>query len=249
MGDPKKLRKKYDTPRHPWVKGNIEAGKILKKEFGLRNAQEILRAQSFLKKYKNIAKRLIAQKTAQGEKEKTQILEKLQNLGLLPTGSDLDSILNLKVETILGRRIQSVLFNKKLARSVKQARQFIVHRHVSIGDKEITAPAYLISLEEESRLTFKSKSALADEEHPERAIAAEVKEIKEEAAAIKPKKEEKKTEKVAEAAKKVEASAEVKETVEPEVKEEVKQPETPKEAEEAPVEDKKEETKPEGEQK
>ena len=65
MGDPKKLRKKYETPMHPWKKNVIEEEKILKQDFGLNTQKEILIAKTFLKKYKNIAKRLIAQKTAQ----------------------------------------------------------------------------------------------------------------------------------------------------------------------------------------
>ena len=34
MGDPKKLRKKYEPPRHPWQASRIESEKILFKEYG-----------------------------------------------------------------------------------------------------------------------------------------------------------------------------------------------------------------------
>ena len=84
MGDPKKFRKKYQTPAHPWIKADIEENKLLTREYGLRTKKEILIAHSFLKKYKNIAKRLIAQDTDQGRKEQEQVLDKLQRLGLLP---------------------------------------------------------------------------------------------------------------------------------------------------------------------
>lgn len=178
MGDPKKLRKKYQTPFHPWNKGVIEEEKVLVKEFGLGKKKEILIAKSFLKKYKNIAKRLIAQKTEQGEKEKEQILGKLHRLGLLTMGAELDQILNLDVKDVLNRRLQSLVAQRGLARTVKQARQFITHRHILIGDKEITSPSYLLTLEEESQLSFKPKSNLADEEHPERASI--VKEVQKE---------------------------------------------------------------------
>jgi small subunit ribosomal protein S4 len=180
MGDPKKLRKKYATPIHPWNKVVIDANKLLKQEYGLRNRKEILRANSFLKKYKDIAKRLTANKTAQGEIETKHVLNKLQNLGILSPGSDLDHILALKVNSVLDRRLQTVLMRNNLARTSNQARQFIVHRHVSIGGKEITAPSYLVTTKEENMLAFKPKSALADEEHPERVnLAKEIKEEKE----------------------------------------------------------------------
>ena len=32
MGDPKKIRKKYDTPSHPWIKSRIDEEKRIRKE-------------------------------------------------------------------------------------------------------------------------------------------------------------------------------------------------------------------------
>jgi small subunit ribosomal protein S4 len=178
MGDIKKLKKQYNTPMHPWSKVAIEEEGKLMKEYGLSIKREIFIANTFLKKYKNIAKKLIARKTPQGEKEKKQIMEKLQHYGLLPAGAGLDQILSLETKDVLERRVQSLLFRKNLARSMKQARQFIVHRHILIGDKEITSPSTLLTSKQESMLNFKSKSSLASEDHPERAMIN--KDIKEE---------------------------------------------------------------------
>ena len=178
MGDPKKLRKKYATPVHPWNKVNIDEEKILVREYGLGNKREIYVADSFLKKYKNIAKRLTADTTAQARIEEKQILGKLQQLGLLPTGAILDEVLSLNIKNILERRLQSIVFRKGLARSIKQARQFITHRHIHVLGREVTFPSYLVTLEEESAVEFKAKSALSNEDHPER--VNEAKEIHEE---------------------------------------------------------------------
>jgi small subunit ribosomal protein S4 len=190
MGDPKKLKKKYSTPVHPWNLSNIEAERVIKKEYGLRNKKEIYVASSFLKKYKNIAKKLIATRTKQGEKEKAQVLAKLQQLGLLSIASELDQILGVELKDVLERRLQSIIFRKGLARTITQARQFITHRHISINGKEISMPSYLVSLKEEDAITFKSKSSLSDVEHPERAIkeVAPV-EVKDEATKEMPKEE------------------------------------------------------------
>ncbi len=182
MGDIKKLKKQYNTPMHPWSKVAIEEEGKLMKEYGLSIKREIYIASTFLKKYKNIAKKLIARKTVQGEKEKKQIMEKLQHYGLLPAGAELDLILGLQTKDILERRVQSIIFRKNLARTMKQARQFIVHRHVMIGDKEITSPSTLLTSKQESMITFKTKSSLASEDHPERALIN--KDIKEEISAI-----------------------------------------------------------------
>ncbi len=189
MGDPRKSKKQYKTPAHPWIKTEIDETKVLKKEYGLTKRKEILVASSFLKKYKDIAKRLIADKTAQGEKEKMQMMDKLQRYGLLQAGASLDNVLSIQLKDVLERRIQSVLFRKGMCRSMNQARQFITHRHIIIGDKEMTAPSYLLTSEEESKLGFKSNSTLANIEHPERVSVPKntAKEIKEEAAALRKK--------------------------------------------------------------
>ena len=177
MGDPKKLKKKYSTPMHPWIASAIVSERKILKEYGLKNKQDILVASSFLKKYKNISKRLSAHKTSQNEKEKQQVLTKLQNLGLLPAGSELHQILALELPDILERRLQSIVFRHGLARSMKQARQFIVHRHISISNKEITGPSYLVTLEEAAAVTFKERSTLASEDHPERIEVGKVETI------------------------------------------------------------------------
>ncbi len=182
MGDPKKLKKGYSTPVHPWNKTDIDENKILRKEYGLKTRKELLIMKSFLKKYKNIAKRLISDESAQAKVEQKQISDKLQKLGLLVAGADLDDILSLEVKDVLERRLQSLVFRRGLAHTVTQARQFITHRHIIIGDKEITTPSYLVSLEEEAKLGFKGKSALSNEDHPER--VNEAKKLSEEAEAV-----------------------------------------------------------------
>jgi small subunit ribosomal protein S4 len=171
MGDPKQFRKKYNTPRHPWNKANIESERVVVKEYGLVKKKEIHIANSFIKKYRDIAKRLIATRTLpQAQKEKAQILGKLQELGLLPSGAELEQILGLGLNDVLSRRLQSVVYRKGMARSMSQARQFITHRHILVGDNEISSPSYLVSLAEEGTVSFKQKSALSDAGHPERVI-------------------------------------------------------------------------------
>ncbi len=204
MGDPRKIKKKFAGPRHPWIKEAIDSEKILKKEFALKNKQEMFIAASQLKRFKDTAKKLLADKSAQGEKEKQHLAEKVKNYGLLPVGASIDSVLSLQLKDILGRRIQSLVFRRGLARSMKQARQFITHRHIRIGDKEITSPSTLLTQEEESKLTFKNSSNLAKEDHPER-INLAAQEIHAEAEAVKAVPKVEKKNEAKEAIKKVEA--------------------------------------------
>jgi len=78
------------------------------------------------------------------------------------------------LKDILERRIQTKVLRKGLARSARQARQFITHRHITVGLKEITSPSYLVSIAEEEKIAFKSNSALTSADHPERLIKTEL---------------------------------------------------------------------------
>ncbi|MFH1770464.1 MAG: 30S ribosomal protein S4 [archaeon] len=168
MGDPKKIRKKYETPSHPWQKVRIEEEIILKKEYGLKNKKEIWIMGSALKNFRNQVKKLHTMRGKQTEIETDQIKTKLLSLGLLKPESSLDTILGIGVKDIMERRLQTILFRKNLARSMNQARQFIVHRHVTVAGKKITSPSYLVKISEEAQISFVDSSALADPNHPER---------------------------------------------------------------------------------
>ncbi|MBN1157448.1 30S ribosomal protein S4 [Candidatus Woesearchaeota archaeon] len=173
MGDPKKPRKKYQTPLHPWNKERIEAERELLKKYGLKNKQEILIMDSILSNMKIQAKRYIAATGKQAEKEKQQLLTRIQRLGFVEKLTSLDDILGMNVEAVMERRLQTQLVRKGLARSIVQSRQFIVHRHVTVGSKVITSPSYLVSKEEEGKISFLARSKLNSAEHPERAIKNE----------------------------------------------------------------------------
>lgn len=170
MGDIKKLRKKYSGPSHPWQKQRIEAEKKLLKEYGLKNKREIWKIESKLKSFANQAKKLIATRGLQAEKERRQLIEKLHRLGLVQKDAKLDDILSLTLKNLLERRLETLLYRKGFARTPKQARQFITHEHVTVAGKKITAPSYLVNKQEEPQITFITNSALANPEHPERAI-------------------------------------------------------------------------------
>ena len=170
MGDIKRFRKKYIPPAHPWSKLAIESERELLKAYGLHRKKEIHKQSSFLKKYKDIAKRLIANTSSQGKKEREQMIKKLSRLGLTPTAAGLDDILSLQLNHILDRRLESVVVRKGLARSMRQARQFITHGHLQIGAKSTTSPSYLVALEEEAQIHFTPHSPLIADDHPERVL-------------------------------------------------------------------------------
>ncbi|MAG50144.1 30S ribosomal protein S4 [archaeon] len=169
MGDPKKQRKKYSKPKHPWEEGRIKEEKELKMEYGLKNKKEIWKTESKLKKIKDQTKRLITNKTEQAKKEEKELLLKLYKLGLIKKSAKLDDILSLDLKSILDRRLQTLVFKKNLSTSVKQARQFITHGHITISSKKIDVPSYLVNLDEENKISFFGRSLLSKDDHPEAA--------------------------------------------------------------------------------
>ena len=146
MGDPKKQKKKFSTPNHPWQKERIEAEKEILKQYGLRRKYEIWKMDSMLKDFLNRAKTLIAQRNPQSDLEKKQLLQRLNSLGLLKKDSKVEDVLNLTLKDVMERRLQTLLIRKQLARTMKQAREFITHEHVAIGERKVTAPSYLVTV-------------------------------------------------------------------------------------------------------
>lgn len=168
MGDIKKNRKKYSKPSHPWQKIRIEEEREIFKEYGLKNKKELWKLTSLLTQFKDRAKKLVALKTKQAEKEKIELLSKIASLGLLEKNANLEDVLSLTLKDILNRRLQTILLKNNLTKTIKQSRQFIVHGHITIGDKKITSPSYLVLKKEETLINFVKSSSLSNIEHPER---------------------------------------------------------------------------------
>ena len=169
MGDPKFSRKKYASPSHPWQKARIERETTLKKKYGLKNRKEIWKSETILRGFRSQSRLLLARKgEEQAEKEKQQVLNKVTNLGLLPIDSNLDDILALNVETIISRRLQTLVYLRGLSSTTRQARQLIIHGHISVGGRKVRVPSYMVKKNEEDTITYSQLSPLNEEDHPVR---------------------------------------------------------------------------------
>ncbi|MEM7818768.1 MAG: 30S ribosomal protein S4 [Candidatus Aenigmatarchaeota archaeon] len=150
----KRQRKKYEVPRRPWDKERIEKEKKIMKDYGLKRKKELWRAEAILRKYRRIARDLAAKKDKEKEKE---LIKKLNSLGLLDEKASLDDVLSLTVENILERRLQTVIFRKGLANTIKHARQLIVHGHVFVNGRKVLYPSYIVRRGEEEKIEVKVK--------------------------------------------------------------------------------------------
>jgi small subunit ribosomal protein S4 len=194
MGDPRRLKKKYSGPRHPWQKSRIEEEATLRKEYGYKSKTELWKIQSKLRNFRAQARKLIGLRTEQAEKEKKQLLLRLYRLGLVSKNANLDDVLDLTTKNLMNRRLQHVVLARNLSTTQRQARQFITHGHIAIDKKIITSPNYLVSKKEEEKITFSSRSSLSSASHKVRAMWREkLVKLKE----LKPKKEKKEKKKKA----------------------------------------------------
>jgi len=166
LGDPKKQRKKFDTPRFPWQIDALDTELKLLGQYGLRNKREIWRHKTLLSKYRGIGRSLLGMSTEERKKQEKQLLDRLHRLGILPEESALDDVLDLKLEDILERRLQTLVFQRGLAQSIQQSRQLITHGHIAIDGKRVSTPSYLVLKNEETKIAYSPKSPLTNPDHP-----------------------------------------------------------------------------------
>ncbi len=162
MGDIKRVRRKYRSPKKPWDRERLTYETELIGKYGLRNKREIWRARETLRKYRRLARELIGLPgNGERKKLKEQILAKLKKYGVLPENAKLEDILSLTVEDLMKRRLQTLVYEKGLAKTIHQARQMITHGHISVNGRKIKTPSYLVPREKEDMITFTSRSSFA----------------------------------------------------------------------------------------
>lgn len=172
MGDPRRLRNKYERPKKLWDTDRIAQDKALLNEYGLKNMRELWRATAELKKYRREARRLLSLTEGERRDDGKKILQKLARLGIMKEGASLDDVLSLEIRVVLERRLGTMVLRKGLATTIAQARQLITHGFISIDGRLVTRPGYLVSLVEEPTLShakpIELKAKPAEEKPPEK---------------------------------------------------------------------------------
>jgi small subunit ribosomal protein S4 len=172
MGRPKFSRKKFDTPLHPWKEERIKSERELIKKYGLKNHREVWKAKTRLKKYRQQARDLSAKVSGgadpQVKRETDQLLLHLTHMSILPQNATLDDVLSLETESMLSRRLQTLVYLKGFSNTVDHARQLIAHGHIAIKGKKVTVPSYMVTKDEETGIEYTHRSPLNELSHPAR---------------------------------------------------------------------------------
>ena len=188
MGDPKRIRKKYKTPRQPFEKHRIEGDLQLVGKYGLRNMKEVWKHSTMLRNFRANARKLLSLEEESKKVGERELLGRLQRMGLIPKKGTLDDVLSLKVEDFLERRLQTLVFKKGMATTPHHARQMIAHKHIAIGDQIVNSPSYFVTPAEENQIRFAPGSPFLKASH--KALPANVyktKRVEEKKAAPPPK--------------------------------------------------------------
>ena len=122
MGHPRRARKKYDTPPHPWNADRIKEENKLTQKYGLKNKKEIWKAETMVKRYRRDARHLLGMVTEQTIKERQDLINHLVRYGILAESANLEDVLDLTVEDVLRRRLQTMVHKKRTCYHCKRSK-------------------------------------------------------------------------------------------------------------------------------
>lgn len=157
----KRKHKKYSRPRKPFDKTRILGEVEIKKEFGLKNKKEIWKSESAVKVIRSRAKNLIS---ANSDEQK-KFFERLKKIGI--NAGSIAEVLSLEKKDILKRRLQTVVVARKIARTMGQARQLIVHKKILVNGRAINSPSYIVPIEFENKIELKPMKEKTKKDVPE----------------------------------------------------------------------------------
>lgn len=146
-------KKRFVRPKKAFESARIKEENVLLERYGLKNKREIWKTIAKVNYFRRRAKAL-----AKETREEQEVLfKKLQQLGLKT--NTLADVLALNVENLLKRRLQTVVVDKSIAKTMKHARQMIVHKKILINGKAVNTPSYLVSIDEEKQISARESKA------------------------------------------------------------------------------------------
>ena len=133
-------------------------------EYGLKNKREIWRVQLALSKMRKRARDLLTLDENDERRifEGNALLKRTFKYGLLNKEKEngLDYVLAVTSHKMLERRLQTRVFKLKLAQSIHHARVLIKGRHIAVAGRIVDIPSYMVTVENENKISLHSKSAL-----------------------------------------------------------------------------------------
>jgi len=153
MGAPRKNRRKYEKTKAMWNVIRIKADNELIDAYSLKNMKELWKVQTELSRLRSNVRRTLSG-TSTTSTMQNAIISRLKRLGVVSGDVMPETLLELKANVLLERRLQSIVFRKGLARSMKQARQLITHGFIAINGVKVNTPGYMVKVDEEHKIGY-----------------------------------------------------------------------------------------------
>ena len=161
------FRRVSGTPKRPYESERFDSELRLCGVYGLRCKREVYRVHYALAKLRKRARFLLTLDRDDERRvfEGGAMLRRLHRLGVLPEDkNELDYVLSLKNEDFLERRLQTVVFKNRLARSIHHARVLIYQRHIAVGKQLVNVPSFLVRTDSESHIGHSARSTFANKD-------------------------------------------------------------------------------------
>jgi small subunit ribosomal protein S4 len=147
----RKIKKKFQKPRSRWDSERIKKENESMKTYGLTKKQEVWKVESILRSFRRRARGLAAKRDKVQEKV---LIDKLHKMGLLEKDASVDAVLSLTSEKLLERRLQTFVFKKNLANTIRHSRQLITHGHIAVDGRKIVYPSFIVTRGLEDKISF-----------------------------------------------------------------------------------------------
>lgn len=125
-------------------------------DYGLKNKREVWRVQLTLARIRKAARELLTMEESDPKRifEGAALLRRMFKYKLLDpaTENDLDYILALNMDKFLNRRLQTLVYEFKLADSIHNSRTRIRHRHIMVNNQMVNVPSFMVTEENEAKI-------------------------------------------------------------------------------------------------
>jgi small subunit ribosomal protein S4 len=173
MGDPHYPSRVWRKPKRPLNYDFMMEDLNTLGTYGLKNKRELWKARTELSRVRHQARSLLALRQEIRAQKEPILMKSLARIGLVKEDATLDDVLNLGINDLLSRRLQTIVQRKYSFKTPYQARQAIVHGHVTIGDRIITVPSYIVNTSEESGIELSPRFKVQSSPPPAPAAAPE----------------------------------------------------------------------------
>ncbi|MCL4373437.1 MAG: 30S ribosomal protein S4 [Candidatus Marsarchaeota archaeon] len=153
MGAPRRNRKQYEKPGDIRNLERIKTDHGLVEQYGLKNMKELWKTQTEISRLRGNVREMLSGNVKYKSME-DNIMARLKKLGIANDSTTLDNLLDLSESAMLERRLQTIVFRKGLARSMKQARQLIVHGYIAINGRRVNRPGFIVDSEAEKHIGY-----------------------------------------------------------------------------------------------